>query len=233
MQTVAGLDNGMQTPLHGRRRAARLAEERPREGEARRRRSSSSRTRRSTSLQAPGTSGPTTPSEVQAILQPFKTVTVIHGHTHQMLTNRIGNIHFHGMLSTAWPWPYAPQGLPQAHRADEPRRSVRPSSTAAATARCDVLADGLVDKIYNLWNRNPVHGERGLPRLRRGGTTGRRARPTSTTEEETMATSAGPLALATAVARRRAGRPRRGAAAPAAARRRGRRRSRSATARAR
>ena len=47
---------------------------------------------------------------------------MIHGHTHQMLINRIGNIDFHGMLSTAWPWPYAPQGLPaltvQMNRAD-------------------------------------------------------------------------------------------------------------------
>jgi len=39
--------------------------------------------------------------EIQALLQPFQTVTVIHGHTHQVLTNRIGNIHFNGMLSTA------------------------------------------------------------------------------------------------------------------------------------
>jgi len=43
--------------------------------------------------------------EVQALLRRFKTVTVIHGHTHQLLTNRIRNIHFHGLLSTAWPWP--------------------------------------------------------------------------------------------------------------------------------
>jgi len=44
--------------------------------------------------------------EVQAILRRFKQVVVIHGHTHQLLTNRIGNIYFHGVLSTAWPWPY-------------------------------------------------------------------------------------------------------------------------------
>ena len=60
--------------------------------------------------------------EVQAILRPYQHVTVIHGHTHQLLTNRIGNICFHGMLSTAWPWPYAPTGLPpltvQMDRAD-------------------------------------------------------------------------------------------------------------------
>src|SRR5271157_6032518 len=38
--------------------------------------------------------------QVQALLFPFKTVTVVHGHTHQLLTNRIRNITFHGMLST-------------------------------------------------------------------------------------------------------------------------------------
>jgi 3',5'-cyclic AMP phosphodiesterase CpdA len=51
--------------------------------------------------------------QVQDILMPFKKVSVIHGHTHQLLTNRIKNISFHGMLSTAWPWPYAPEGLPK------------------------------------------------------------------------------------------------------------------------
>src|SRR5207247_11467162 len=60
--------------------------------------------------------------EVQAILKPFRHVTVIHLHTRQLLTNRIDNIQFHGMLSTAWPWPYAPEGLPkltiQMNRAD-------------------------------------------------------------------------------------------------------------------
>jgi 3',5'-cyclic-AMP phosphodiesterase len=95
--------------------------------------------------------------EVQKILSRFDTVTVIHGHTHQLLSNRIGNISFHGMLSTAWPWPYAPTGLPkltvQMNRAD-------PFSQfdGCGDGRFDVGvgAAGLVDKIYNLWDRNPV-----------------------------------------------------------------------------
>lgn len=93
--------------------------------------------------------------QVQAILKPFNRVTVVHGHTHQLLTNRIGNIQFHGMLSTAWPWPYAPQGLPpltvQMNRPDpfDPNDGVGDGEVV-------VHPDGLVDKIYNLWNRNPV-----------------------------------------------------------------------------
>ncbi len=93
--------------------------------------------------------------QVQALLRPFQKVTVIHGHTHQMLSNQIGNIQFHGLLSTAWPWPYAPEGLPaltvQMNRAD-------PFSAfdGCGDGRMAVMAAGAVDKLYNLWDRDPV-----------------------------------------------------------------------------
>ena len=93
--------------------------------------------------------------EVQAILKPYDRVTVIHGHTHQMLQNQIGNISFYGMLSTAWPWPYAPEGLPtltvQMNRAD-PFDQFDGCGDGAFTVR----HEGLVDTVYNLWDRNPV-----------------------------------------------------------------------------
>ena len=93
--------------------------------------------------------------EVQAILRPFRHVTVIHGHTHQMLSNRIDNLHFHGMLSTAWPWPYAPEGLPkltiQQNRADP-----FDQFDGCGNGSVDVLEEGLVNALYNLWDRNPV-----------------------------------------------------------------------------
>lgn len=93
--------------------------------------------------------------EVQAILQPFQNVTVIHGHTHQLLTNHIGNISFHGMLSTAWPWPYAPEGLPkltiQMNRPDP-----FDQFDGCGDGQIDVLENGLANKLYNLWDRNPV-----------------------------------------------------------------------------
>ncbi len=93
--------------------------------------------------------------EVQAILKPFSRVTVIHGHTHQTLSNQIGDISFHGMLPTAWPWPYAPEGLPkltvQMNRAD-------PFNQFDGCGDGVVAVDeaGLADALYNLWDRNPV-----------------------------------------------------------------------------
>jgi hypothetical protein len=93
--------------------------------------------------------------QVQALLAPFDSVSVIHGHTHQLLTNRIGNIHFHGMLSTAWPWPYAPQGLPKLtvrmNRADP-----FDEFDGCGDGSVDVFKNGRVDKSYNLWSRNPI-----------------------------------------------------------------------------
>jgi Icc protein len=92
--------------------------------------------------------------QVQALLKPFKSATVIHGHTHQLLTNRIENIHFHGLLSTAWPWPYAPQGLPELTlQMDRPDPFNQFDGCGSGTI--DVLAAGHVDKNYNLWTRNP------------------------------------------------------------------------------
>ena len=93
--------------------------------------------------------------QVQAILSPFKSVTVIHWHTHQMLSNRIGNIHFHGMLSTAWPWPYAPQGLPKL-TVRMNRSDPFDELDGCGDGSIEVLKAGYVDKQYNLWSRNPV-----------------------------------------------------------------------------
>jgi Icc protein len=93
--------------------------------------------------------------KVHALLGRFEHVTVIHGHTHQMLLNRIGNVDFYGMLSTAWPWPYAPTGLPkisvQMNRADPFN-----AFDACGDGQFDMLTSGAIDKLYNLWNRDPV-----------------------------------------------------------------------------
>ncbi|HBZ69901.1 MAG TPA: serine/threonine protein phosphatase [Deltaproteobacteria bacterium] len=92
--------------------------------------------------------------QVQALLFPFKSVTVVHGHTHQLLTNRIRNITFHGMLSTAWPWPYAPQGLPPLTLQME-RTDPFDQFDGCGDGSVDVLKSGTVNANYNLWDRNP------------------------------------------------------------------------------
>lgn len=92
---------------------------------------------------------------VRGILKKRKAVTVIHGHTHQLLTNRSGSIHFHGMLSTAWPWPYAPEGMPEMTIQMDRPDPLDPNDGCGDGAVA-VHADGLADKVYDLWNRNPV-----------------------------------------------------------------------------
>lgn len=93
--------------------------------------------------------------EVQSILGRFDRVVVIHGHTHQLLTNRIGNIYYHGMLATAWPWPYAPEGMPELTIEMNRPDPFNPND-GCGNGELQVHSDGLVDKIYNLWNRNPI-----------------------------------------------------------------------------
>lgn len=44
--------------------------------------------------------------KVQAELKRFSSVTVFHGHVHQIMYNQIDNISFYALMSTAWPWPY-------------------------------------------------------------------------------------------------------------------------------
>lgn len=93
--------------------------------------------------------------DVQKILARFKKITVVHGHTHQILTNRIGNIHFHGLLSTAWPWPYAPQGMPE-WTIPMNRPDPFNSNDGCGNGEIRLSPEGLVDKVYQLWNRKPI-----------------------------------------------------------------------------
>jgi len=154
MKTVAGLDNGVQSPFSvGAEQRAWL-----------------SRDLRELSTSTPLIVFSHSPlyklykpwnfwtddaEEVQAILRRFKSVVVFHGHTHQVLTNRIGNIHFHGFLSTAWPWPYAPQGLP-ALTVQMGRPDPFNPSDGCGDGIVSVHEDGLADLVQNLWNRNQV-----------------------------------------------------------------------------
>jgi hypothetical protein len=50
--------------------------------------------------------------QIRAALRKFDKVIAIHGHVHQVVYNKIGNISSAGLLSTSWPWPYPPVELP-------------------------------------------------------------------------------------------------------------------------
>jgi len=154
MRTVAGLDNGVQSPFSvGAEQRAWL------EADLKSRSADTPLVVFSHSplykLYRPWNFWTEDADEVQAILKRFKQVVVCHGHTHQVLTNRIGNIHFHGFLSTAWPWPYAPEGLPEL-TVQMGRPDPFNPQDGCGDGIVSVHPDGLVDKIYNLWNRNPV-----------------------------------------------------------------------------
>jgi 3',5'-cyclic AMP phosphodiesterase CpdA len=50
--------------------------------------------------------------EARAILSKFQHVMSFHGHVHQTVYNKIGNLSSVGSLSTSWPWPYPAVKVP-------------------------------------------------------------------------------------------------------------------------
>ncbi|MDW7644748.1 MAG: metallophosphoesterase [Desulfuromonadales bacterium] len=97
--------------------------------------------------------------EVQTLLKPFKKVTVLHGHVHQIMYNQIGNISFHAMMSTGWPWPY-PVSYSQAANA-VPKMTVfmnraDPFHERDATGWSAInLENGRVINNLELWQNTP------------------------------------------------------------------------------
>ena len=51
-------------------------------------------------------------AEVRKILSKFDRVQAYHGHVHQVVYNKIGNMASVGCMSTSWPWPYPDDGMP-------------------------------------------------------------------------------------------------------------------------
>jgi Icc protein len=108
--------------------------------------------------------------QVQALLQPFDQVTVVYGHVHQIQYNQIGNIRFHSVMATAWPWPY-PQSYAQAEsylpKLTVPMNRADPFFERDATGWQFInVATGNVDVNYTLYNNrsrrvafNPASGQ--------------------------------------------------------------------------
>ena len=93
--------------------------------------------------------------EVNDVLKPYSKVTNIHGHVHQVLYNEIGNLRSIGMLATAWPWPYAPEGVP---KLTKPMIRVDPGDIydGVGWGKVDVTAKDEVDVEYVMWGRKEV-----------------------------------------------------------------------------
>jgi hypothetical protein len=94
--------------------------------------------------------------EVQALLKPFDKATVIYGHVHQIQYNQIGNIAFHAVMATAWPWPY-PESYAQAEQhmpvLTVPMNRADPFFERDATGWQFIdVATGRVAMDYNLYN---------------------------------------------------------------------------------
>jgi 3',5'-cyclic AMP phosphodiesterase CpdA len=94
--------------------------------------------------------------EVQALLQPFDDVTVVYGHVHQIQYNQVGNISFHAVMATAWPWPY-PSSYAQAEshmpKITVPMNRADPFFERDATGWQFInMKTGRVDMEYNLNN---------------------------------------------------------------------------------
>lgn len=94
--------------------------------------------------------------QIQALLKPFKKVSVIYGHVHQIQYNQIGNISFNSVMATAWPWPY-PQSYAQAEqylpKLTVPMNRADPFFERDATGWQFInVANGNVDLQYTLYN---------------------------------------------------------------------------------
>jgi len=94
--------------------------------------------------------------EVQALLKPFSDVTVVYGHVHQIQYNQIGNISFHAVMATAWPWPY-PESYAQAEshlpKLTVPMNRADPFFERDATGWQFIdMKSGRVSMAYNLYN---------------------------------------------------------------------------------
>ncbi len=94
--------------------------------------------------------------EIQALLKPYASATVLYGHVHQIQYNQIGNIAFQSVMATAWPWPY-PETYAQAEMdwpgMTVPMNRADPFFERDATGWQTVdLADGRTGMNYTLYN---------------------------------------------------------------------------------
>jgi Icc protein len=94
---------------------------------------------------------------VQALLKPFRSVKVLHGHVHQVLYNQIGNITFNAFMATAWPWPYPVSYSQQPNRVPEMTvfmNRADPFKERDGTGWGAIDMDGGMAHHYELWENS-------------------------------------------------------------------------------
>ena len=96
--------------------------------------------------------------EVNEVLRSYNKVTNIHGHVHQVLYNEIGKMRSIGMLATAWPWPYAPEGLPALTK-EMIRVDPGDIYDGVGWARIGNQANTTFDPQYMMWGRKEVFAQ--------------------------------------------------------------------------
>jgi 3',5'-cyclic AMP phosphodiesterase CpdA len=104
--------------------------------------------------------------QVQALLKPFKQVSVFHGHVHQVLYNQIGNISFTAFMATSWPWPYPVSYNQLANKVPEMtvfmnRADPFKERDATGIGRIEVGGGKSFAHHYELWENSPRTVQKG------------------------------------------------------------------------
>jgi Icc protein len=89
--------------------------------------------------------------QVHEIVAPYSKITNLHGHTHQVLYNEIGKMRSIGMLATAWPWPYAPEGVPELTK-PMIRADIGDHFDGLGWDKATLVAGAEVEHEYMMWN---------------------------------------------------------------------------------
>ena len=79
--------------------------------------------------------------EIRRILGKFAHVMSFHGHVHQTVFNKIGNMSSVGSMSTSWPWPYPNVKLPYP-QSQQNRSDPAVENDGMGTQTIDIMAAG-------------------------------------------------------------------------------------------
>ena len=89
--------------------------------------------------------------EIRGLLRKFDNVIAVHGHVHQVVFNKIGNISSVGTSSTSWPWPYPPVDMPYPNIRHN-RLDPGDFSDGMGAHHVNVASDGSGTMIYDPFN---------------------------------------------------------------------------------